>query len=177
MDISKEKTLANIDIKELTQFLTLAGLAILIPAFFHIQWVTGPIVNAILIITCLLLGIKRAMVIALVPSLIALSVGLLPAVLALAVPFIMLSNIVYVLVIDYVYNNFGSHDKSYWWGILLGSGLKFVVLFLSAGFVVKLFTSETIAVKIGQMMTWTQFATALLGGMLAWIVLKRFKNF
>jgi len=172
MNFSQEKVLANINKKELAWFLTLASLAILIPIFIHVQWFAGPMVNAIFVVTLFLLGVRRALAIAIVPSLIALSSGTLPAVLAPAVPFIMISNIIYILSINYICANFSNKEKGYWQGILLGSSLKFVFLFLSSGFIIKIFTSETVAVKIGQMMTWTQFATAVMGGMIAWIVLR-----
>ena len=172
----KEKVLANVDVKELIYFLTLAGLAVLVPAFFHVQWVTGSIVNAILVITLFLLGLKRALTIAFIPSLIALSVGLLPSVLAIAIPFIVVGNIIYILFIDYVYKNLQNKEKGFWFGIFFGAGFKFAFLFMSASFLVRLFTSETIALKIGQMMTWMQFATAIAGGVIAWIVLKWLKK-
>jgi len=173
MNFLKEKVLANINKKELTWFLTLASLAILIPVFIHVQWIAGPMVNAIFVVTLFLLGVKRALAIAIVPSLIALSSGTLPAMLAPAVPFIVMGNMIYILSINYIYANFSNKEKGYWQGIFLGSGLKFAFLFLSSGFIIKIFTSETVAVKIGQMMTWTQFMTALMGGMIAWIILKR----
>jgi hypothetical protein len=172
MEFSKEKILTQVNIKELTQFLVLSGLAILVPALLHAQWLTGPIVNAIFVVTLFLLGVKRALAVALVPSLIALSSGTLPAVLAPAIPFIMASNVIYILSINYAYANSANEEKGYWRGILAGSGLKFIFLFLSAGFIVKLFTSEAVALKISQMMTFAQFVTAILGGMIAWIVLK-----
>jgi hypothetical protein len=172
MIFSKEKILAQVDIKELTSFLFLSGLAILVPAILHVQWLTGPIVNAIFVVALFLLGVRSALAVALVPSLIALSSGTLPAPLAPAIPFIMVGNAIYILAINYVYNNSATEENGYWRGIFIGSGLKFVFLSLSAGFIVELFTSETVALKISQMMTWTQFATAALGGMIAWIILR-----
>jgi len=177
MIIFKEKILRNVDIKELIYFLTLAGLAVLIPAFFHVQWITGSIVNAILVVTLFLLGVKKAILIALVPSLVALSVGLLPSILAIAIPFLVVGNISYILFIDYVYKNLQNKEKGFWFGLFFGAGFKFAFLFLSASFIIKLFTSETVALKIAQIMTWMQFATAVAGGVIAWVILKWLKKY
>ncbi len=75
----------------LTAFLFLTSVITIAP-LFHFQPVTGPIVNAILFIAVSLLGIEYALLIGLIPSVIALSTGLLPAILAPMIPFIMLSN-------------------------------------------------------------------------------------
>lgn len=176
MSISKEKILAKVNVKELLQLCLLFGVIILVPFFLHSQWITGPLVNAILIITWGMLGLRKAMVIALVPSLIALSSGTLPAILAPAVPFIMISNAIYLLTINFIYRNAEDKEKKYWLGILFASAFKFAFLFLSTSFIVKLFDSGTIISKISQMMTWTQFMTALTGGAIAWIILKKLKK-
>ncbi len=163
--------MANINVKELSYFLLLFGLAVLIPIFFHVQWIAGPVVNSIFVIALFLLGVKRALAIAVIPSLIALSSGTLPVILAPAIPFIIASNMIYILSINYVYANTKDGSKDYWLGIFFGSSLKFTFLFLSSTFIIRLFANEMIATKIGQMMTWTQFMTAIVGGMIAWIVL------
>lgn len=171
MNISREKILTGINSKELLQFLTLFGLAILIPSFFHIQWITGPFINAIFILTLFLLGVKKALLIAIVPSLIALSSGTLPAILAPIVPFIVGGNIIYILSIYY----FNNQKQNYWLNILLASGLKFALIFFSAIVLAKIFTGSEMAVKVYQMMTFAQFYTAFLGGVIAKIFLKFLK--
>ena len=49
------------------QFITLLGIATAVP-LFHQQWLTGPIVNAMLLIAVVLLGSQNAIVLALLPS-------------------------------------------------------------------------------------------------------------
>jgi len=170
------KSLTAVNVKALTSFVMLSGIAIFLPFFIHLQWITGPIVNAILIITLFLVGIRSAMVLAFVPSLMALSGGLLPAVLAPAVPFIMISNIIFILTVDYIYHNFKDENKGYWLGIVVGAGLKFIFLILSVNFIAKLLIKQELVVKVAQMMSWSQFATAVLGGMIAWAILKWLKR-
>lgn len=169
----QERILSRTGIEELLQFFLLFGLSVLVPFFLHNQWFVGPIVNAILIVTWAMLGLKMALAIALVPSLIALSSGTLPIVLAPAIPFIMIGNAIYIISINYIC----SHLKdNYWVGIFLGAGLKFTFLFLGAGFILQLFIDQAVLLKINQMMTWIQFVTAVLGGALAWLILKKIKK-
>ena len=172
----QNKTLEKVNIQSLTIFLSLAGIATVLPFLIHLQWLTGPIVNAILIIVLFLVGIRSAMVLCLVPSLMALSGGLLPAVLAPAVPFIMISNVILVLSVEWVYENMKNEQKGYWLGVLIGAGLKFLFLFTSVKLIGGLLLKPELTGKIAQMMSWPQFATALTGGMIAWAVLKWLKR-
>lgn len=174
--IIKENTLAGFNTKSISQFLSLASIAIILPFLIHLQIVTGPFVNAILIIALFLVGIRSALVLCLVPSLMALAGGLLPAVLAPAVPFIMISNVLFILIIEAVYERIQDSNKGYWWGIMIASAAKFLFLFISATFIVRILAKQELAVKVAQMMSWPQFATALAGGILAWVFLRWLKR-
>jgi len=177
LDIIKEQTLEKVNVKAMANFLALAGAATILPFFIHVQWLTGPIINAIFVLALFLVGIRSALVICLVPSLMALSGGLLPAILAPVVPFIMIGNAIFVLTIDWFYNNAKDSNRGYWLGIILGAALKFAWLFLSVSFISRLLIKQELAVKVAQMMSWPQFATAVMGGMMAWAVLKWLKRF
>ena len=169
--ITRQKTLV------MTQFVGLLSIATLLPFYLHIQWITGPIINAILIITLFLIGIRSALVVCLVPSLMALSGGLLPPVLAPMVPFIMIANVIFVITIEFIYNNFKKEKRGYWAGIFTGALLKFIFLYASVSFISKLLIKQELASIVVQIMSWPQFATAVLGGILAWVVLKWLKRF
>jgi len=172
MNYLKERALETTDAKAIAQFLVLATVATVLPFYYHVQAVTGPIINAIFILALFLLGIRSALVICLIPSLMALSGGLLPAVLAPVVPFIMIGNVILVLVLDWFYRSFGENLKGYWTGVVLGSGLKFLFLFLSVSYISDLLLKQSLAVKVAQIMSWPQFATAIAGGILAFAILK-----
>jgi hypothetical protein len=172
----KEEIFEKVNVKELAVFLGLSGVTMLLPFFVHIQWITGPLVNALLIINLFIVGIRSTLVLALVPSLMALSAGLLPAVLAPAVPFIMIGNVIYILLIDRIYNNAKNQETGYWLGLVIASGLKFTFLFLSVSLIANLITKQEIIAKVAQMMTWPQFATAFIGGMIAYMALKWIKR-
>jgi hypothetical protein len=176
MENIKEQALAGVSVKTATTFLALAGLALALPFFIHLQLLTGPIVNAILILLLFLVDIRAALLVALIPSMMALAGGLLPAVLAPAVPFIMVSNAIFVLTIDQIYNRMKNERQGYWLGVIMGAGLKFIFLFSSVSLISKLLIKQELAAKVAQMMSWPQFATAVAGGVIAWVVLKWLKR-
>ncbi len=164
MDTILQKTAT----KELVKFSIVLSLAIIFP-FFHNQLITGPIVNALLFISVILFGFQRAVFIALIPSVIAMSVGLLPAVLAPMVPFIMMGNILLIWVFNLL-------KKRYWIGVAVGSFLKFLFLYASSYAVINLVIKKELAFKIVEIMSWPQLLTALAGGAIAYFVLKFIKK-
>ncbi len=171
---TKEQIMARVDIRATARFLALAGTATFLPFVIHVQFITGPIVNAILSLALFLVGVRSALVICLIPSMMALAGGLLPAILAPVVPFIMIGNVILVLCVDYAVRRqiTPSRAKNYWIGVLIGAGLKFAFLFFSVNFISKLLIKQELAVKVAQMMSWPQFATAVAGGVIAWAMLK-----
>jgi hypothetical protein len=175
MQHTKEKVLTLINTAQMARFLGLASIIIIVPFLIHSQWITGPIVNSILIITLFLIGIRGAMVLALVPSMLALAGGLLPAVLAPAVPFIMIGNVILILAVDFIYKQLKNKTRGFWLGVTAGALLKFLFLYASINIISQLLIKQELAVKIAQMMSWPQFYTALMGGVIAWAGLKRLK--
>lgn len=161
-----DKTLTITKVK-LAYFAAAFAVAFLFP-FFGNQFITGPIVNAVLFIATVLLGVEYAIFIGLFPSLVSLSVGLLPAVLAPVVPFIMISNALLVL----VFNLF--KDKLIQ-GIIIASILKFLFLLSTTSLMTSLVIKKELASKIVMMMNWPQLLTALIGGLIAYSFLKIFK--
>jgi len=152
-------------------FLALITIAIILPSFVHNQFITGPIVNATLFLATFLIGARAAMLIGLVPSVIALSSGLLPVALAPVVPFIMVSNAILILIIDGLrkFNN-----------ILVGfiaSIGKYLFLYGSCYLISNIIIQKTVAIKaIAMMMSWSQLVTALAGMVIALTVLKIMKK-
>ncbi|MEA1936537.1 MAG: iron hydrogenase [Patescibacteria group bacterium] len=175
MQYLKEKTFERININYIAQFMALASVAVFLPYLVPSQWIVGPIVNAVLILTLLKFGFRNAIAIAIVPSIVALSSGLLPVILAPIVPFIMASNIILIFCVDWCYNNFQDKTKGYWVGVFVGAGLKFSFLFLSVSIISGLLIQQELAVKVAQMMSWPQLCTAVIGGVIAWGVWKRLK--
>lgn len=151
------------------QFLTLIGVATVAP-FFHNQIITGSFVNATLFISTLSLGTRRATFVALLPSVIAVSIGTLPVVLAPAVPYIMVSNIILIFTFYYL------KGKNYWLAAICASVLKFSFLYVSNVFIIRSLVQGEIAAKVSMMLSWPQLVTALIGSMLAFGVYGWFRR-
>ena len=169
MEKVKVLGLQNVKVKMLAQFASLLAIAVILP-LFHQQWLTGPLVNAILFIAVVLLGSQNAIIMGLLPSTIALAAGLLPAVLAPMVPFIIISNTIMIVAFD------KAKDKNFWVGIVGASVLKFIFLWSTSYLVILLLLNKEIAAKVSAMMSWPQLVTAIAGGVIAYVFLKSIKK-
>ena len=99
--LTQTTTLTKINIIYLTKFVLLLVVATFAPVIgFHSQWITGPIVNAVLILSVFMVGARGALLIGMLPSTIALSTGLLSVVLAPMIPFIIISNSILILILS-----------------------------------------------------------------------------
>lgn len=139
--------------------------AVIFPALLahtpHNQWVTGTIVNALLFLAVWRVGIVNAALVAAFPSSIALMRGLLPAPMAVLIPYIIISNLALILV-------FYDIKKYPLAGIISASLAKFIFLFVITSFFIKL------ATPLVAMMQWPQLFTALAGGLIAVGIIKLF---
>lgn len=169
MDIEKSIAIEKEKTAELIKFGIVLAMASIVP-MFHNQLATGPIVNAILFISAVLLGLEKTFFICLIPSVIAMSVGLLPPVLAPIVPFIMISNVLMVFVFFY------TKKANYWTAMVLASFVKFLFLYVASFGVVNLVLKKELAAAVITMMSWPQLLTALAGGILAYFFLKFIKK-
>jgi len=173
-------TLAKLNISYAVKFLILLTMAVCAPLFgFHSQWVTGPIVNMALILSVFTLGIRGAFLIGLLPSTIALGAGLLPAILAPMIPFIIISNCLFILVLDYFKNRLSDKEIAavdYFLAIFVSAGLKYLFLLSTSKIVAGLLLKQELAAKAADIMSYPQFFTALIGGVLAGGALKILKN-
>ncbi|MDP3244221.1 MAG: iron hydrogenase [bacterium] len=161
----KTLVLEKISVASVAWFVGLLAIATAVP-LFHSQPLTGPIVNATLFIATAVLGASNGIVIGLIPSLIALSFGLLPPVLAPMVPFIMFGNAILIIVFN------GLKNKNFWLGVAAASFLKFLFLAGTSSVVINLLLKKEVAATVAGMMSWPQLYTALAGGLLAYFTLK-----
>lgn len=161
-DVSVE-ALPLLERKELVLSVLYSFLIFFIPFFVHQQLITGPIINALLLLSFLHIGKSKAYFLALIPSTVALSRGLLPMNLAPMVPFIMISNCLYIEVFSRLKNNG-------FLAIFVASALKTLFLFTISKLLMEKILAAALASKIATMMSWPQLATALLGGALALLV-------
>ncbi len=164
IEIKKQKTL------QIIKFIILLGIASLLPAVVHNQIITGSVINATLFLAVLTLDIQSAILIGLIPSIVALSVGLLPAPLAPMIPFIMFANSLLIIVFNWL------KERNYWLGVIVASLIKFLFLFGASSIVINLLLKQELASKVSIMMSWPQLATAIIGGIIAFGVYKIVKK-
>lgn len=164
---TKILVLEKVNYRSILWFSGLMAVAAILPHFVHNQFITGPIVNATLFLAAYYLGSGEAVLIGIVPSVAALASGLLPAVLAPMVPFIMISNAILIVVFNWLRKiNFGA-------GAIVASLAKYLFLYITATFVISKIMPQTLAAKAGLvMMAWPQLATALVGAVIAYGVIK-----
>ena len=146
---------------------TLLSSSIFLPSVIHQQGITGPIINAILILTTVWFGSSQAMMVGVLPSLVALSRGLLPLPLAPVVPFIMVANCFLVLTFDQL------KSKSFFLAVVGAASVKFFFLYLVSQVLLANLLPGKFLTPASQMMSWPQLVTALTGGLIAWLVLKK----
>lgn len=166
--MSKVITIPKPQIISLAVFGALTLIAFFAP-FIKQQAITGTIVNAALFLGAYFFG-PSAIMIGLIPSLISLSVGLLPPVLAPAVPFIMTGNAVLIMTF------LALRNRNFWLGAIIASIFKFAFLFSSSFLVAKLILKPEIAEKAALMLGLPQLFTALAGSILAFLILKVYRG-
>jgi len=152
--------------KKTAVFSFLVGIAVLMPAFIHYQPITGTIINATLFIAVLVFAPEIAVLIGLLPSVVALGSGLLPAPLVPMIPFIMISNTILVLTFYFF------KKKNFFAGVIAASFLKFLFLFSAGSIVINLLIKKELASQVALMMSWPQLLTALFGGLIAYFFYK-----
>ena len=149
MEITKTNSIA------LTQFIALLLIVFLAP-FIGNQFITGTIVNAVLILSFFLLGYNSALLLCFLPSAISLSLGFMPV--AIMLPFIIIGNVILVSAFKLI--------KNYWIALFSGGIAKASLLFLTAS----IFVSNPVVLS---MMSWPQLLTAISGGLLAYMIKKK----
>lgn len=156
------KTFIAIDSKSLFWTASLLVLSVISPAILahtpQNQWITGTIVNLILFVAAFKIAPVNGLLVAALPSSIALTRGLLPAPMATIIPFIILSNFALIAVFQ-IFIKF--QPKQLITGVILASMAKFALL-LS----ITLLFAEILNSKLIVMLQWPQLATALAGGLL-----------
>lgn len=171
--MEKEKVLSlPLQVSELTQSLFLAGTAIL--SFFvpfslgHPQWLVGTVVNTCLFLGALYLPKKYFLPLAILPSLGVLARGAVfgPFTLFLVyfLPFIWLGNLVLILAFKGLFSKFGFFLSGFAAGLA-----KFIFLLAAANIY---FYFHVVPSLFLQAMGLNQLATALAGGLTAFLIFK-----
>ncbi len=172
MENVRARVWGQVKVKDVAWFVGLMAVVAVLPHYVHNQFITGPIVNATLFIAAVVLGAGNAILIGLVPSVVALVSGLLPLPLAPMVPFIMISNAILIIVFSYI------RKVNFWGGVLGATLFKYAFLYLTSTIIVGLISNHNIAAKAAAtMMAWPQIVTAVVGGIIAYGALKVYKRY
>ena len=163
--------------KKLTQLAVLLAFTAVIQMIGLPQPVTGPLINAILIVSTLLIGVTSACTIGVLTPLTALIRGHLPPVLAAMVPFIALANTTYVLLFFFFIRGYPKAENLLLrprpvLGILVASTAKFLILTLTVQQILPMVVGQAVPEKVMTLMMFPQLLTALAGGMIALILMK-----
>jgi len=153
----------NLSIKWITHTAILLAILIVFQMLGLPQYITGPIVNFILLWAVMSNGILSGVLIGLISPLIAFSRGILPAPLGPMIPFIILGNIVLVIVFG-LFRKKNSNLLFTTLGIVIGSILKYLILVNAVKFIV------SVPILIAQAMGFPQLLTALIGGVLLLVI-------
>ena len=130
------------------------------------QIVTGIIVNAVLFTGAYYLNTTSALLLGILPSSVALAVGLLSPVLAPMVPFIIIGNAVLVLTFSWLLK------LNFWVGGIVAGILKFAFLYGMSFVIAGLILNDKAAASVTGMMGLMQLITAFGGFILAGVVIK-----
>lgn len=154
----------------LTRLTVLVGCALAITAMGWPQWLTGTLVNALLLLSVEWAGLGSAMLVGMVTPIGAATSGVLPLPLLVMIPFIAMANATLV----------GVYDALRRWNrlaaLIVAAVAKFALLYAAVTLLVirplALATATGAQViklpaTIVSMMQWPQLATALAGGALA----------
>jgi hypothetical protein len=147
-------------------FVVLIGIA---PLFLHEQWIAGPMINALIVATTLRIGPKQALLLSIIPSVAALAAGILPFILVPTLPIIIIGNMLLVAGVQVL-------KTKPTLGVLLGASIKFIWLTIATEWIMKFFIPESILGNVTAMLSWPQFATALIGGFFVLGIMKLLKQ-
>jgi hypothetical protein len=154
----------------LARLVALMGTGLLVTNLGMPQWITGPLVNALLILAVLWGGVSQAIFVGMVTPLGAALSGTLPLPLLVMIPFIALGNAAFVSTFSSLYG------KNRWLALAVSAVVKAGLLYVAVSVLVARPLSLVIAGQpqsivmpgsIVNMMGWTQVLTALAGGLIA----------
>lgn len=128
------------------------------------QFITGPLINAVLYLAAMIVGWQGGMLIGILTPVIASIRGILPPPLTPLIPFIALGNSILVILF------FWLQSKNKIAGIIIASCVKFLLLVGAVKLVVQ------VPPPIAQMMSLPQLITALAGGAIALVLAHFFKK-
>lgn len=175
--MNSEKTavvsLSNARTATLAKAAFLVATVVVSPLFLS-QPVTGVFVNMALVLAAVFFGLGwESLLLAAIPSLVALLRGQLPAPFFLLIPFIMVGNAILVATVATLQRKYGKYSLSVTAGSLLKAAFLALVAFTAAGTV---YADTPLSATVITMFGWLQLLTALAGSVVAYPLLGLFKR-
>ncbi len=143
------------------------------------QFIVGPTVNAILLLTLYFSGLKWALLVGISTPVLAFVTGVLATPMGPFIPFIAIGNGLYILLFSLLMNRRNGETI----GVIIASLAKFLFLYFSATQIINIFAlgiPEPVKKSLAIAMGIPQFITALVGGFAAMflhiLLRKRLKN-
>ena len=152
-----------VNVKFLTRTAIFLALTLVLQGFRLPAFLTGPFVNFFLALAAIWVGTASGVIIGLLTPWAALLLGILPAPLAPAIPFIMIGNAFFAFFIGLFQRGVPGTARQVV-GVAAGSGVKFLVIAGAASLILTLPPPITGALLLPQLYN------ALLGGLLAVII-------
>jgi riboflavin transporter len=149
-------------------YLSIIGACILIPQLSQNQFITGSIINTLLLSTVIMFGTSHAVIAASIPSFFAYTFGIIPPILTPFIPFIITANIIYITSFNLFYKR-----KQIIIGSLFSSTSKALFLFSILNLFILINPDMNIPSKLFQIMGLNQLITALIGCIIVNIIRKR----
>jgi hypothetical protein len=152
------------------QIVGVFALGLLIPNMGLPQPITGPLVNALLILSVEMTGVGVAVLVGLVTPLSALLHGVLPLPLVAMIPFILAANAIFATTYSWL------RQRSPWLGVAAAALAKFIWLYVAVTWMIvhppRVLVGSALEVvdmstDVARMMQWPQVFTALAGGLIA----------
>ena len=141
----------------ITRTALLLALAIAVQQL-KIQWLTGPAINAILLLAVAYVDVYAAAAIGAATPVLALLNGIMP--LAVAVPFIIMANMIYVMSFSWQFR------KNMMVAVAFAAIMKYLVLAGAVGFIIE------VPPRVAYALTTAQLFTAVTGGVIAMVIIR-----
>jgi len=155
--------LMRVNVRFLTRTAIFLALTLALQGFRLPTFLTGPFVNLLLALAVIWVGTASGVIIGLLTPWAALLLGILPAPLAPAIPFIMIGNALYSFSIGLLHRHFPTKPGQAA-GVVAGSVAKFLVIAGAATYVL------TLPPPITGVLLLPQLYNALIGGLLAVVI-------
>ena len=164
--VQQESDIRRIRLRWITRTALLLAITLALQMLGLPQPFTGPAINAMLLISGILVGATGGILIGLLTPWIAFVRGILAAPLGPMIPFIMLGNAVLVAAFCVFRRLWGNGLRGSVPGLLIGSILKYLILASAVSFAVKVPPAVAKAMQVPQLIT------ALTGGIVVLIIEK-----